>query len=122
MYVAELDLRKMQEILTAPVKAAELPQFPGSSRDAAMELPLLHAQCGHCQGRGIRTEKLLVSYSCFDVFTDPSGEKLPADRKSIAYTFLYRDPAKTLTAAEVDAAHQRVLKALTDKVKGLSFR
>ena len=40
-------------------------------------------------------EKLLVSYSCFDVFTDPSGEKLPADRKSIAYTFLYRDPAKT---------------------------
>ena len=47
---------------------------------------------------------------------------LPADRKSIAYTFLYRDPAKTLTAAEVDAAHQRVLKALTDKVKGLSFR
>ena len=52
----------------------------------------------------------------------PSGEKLPADRKSIAYTFLYRDPAKTLTAAEVDAAHQRVLKALTDKVKGLSFR
>ena len=67
-------------------------------------------------------EKLLVSYSCFDVFTDPTGEKLPADRKSIAYTFLYRDPAKTLTAAEVDAAHQRVLKALTDKVKGLSFR
>ena len=107
VYVAELDLRKMQEILTAPVKDAELPQFPGSSRDKAVE--------------SVR-EKLLVSYSCFDVFTDPTGEKLPADRKSIAYTFLYRDPAKTLTAAEVDAAHQRVLKALTDKVKGLSFR
>ena len=28
VYVAELDLRKMQEILTAPVKDAELPQFP----------------------------------------------------------------------------------------------
>lgn len=122
VYVAELDLRKMQEILTAPVKAAELPQFPGSSRDAAMELPLSTPNADIVKAVESAREKLLVSYSCFDVFTDPSGEKLPADRKSIAYTFLYRDPAKTLTAAEVDAAHQRVLKALTDKVKGLSFR
>ncbi|MBD9278756.1 MAG: hypothetical protein EGS44_12970 [Akkermansia muciniphila] len=122
VYVAELDLRKMQEILTAPVKAAELPQFPGSSRDAAMELPLSTPNADIVKAIEAAREKLLVSYSCFDVFTDPSGEKLPADRKSIAYTFLYRDPAKTLTAAEVDAAHQRVLKALADKVKGLSFR
>ena len=122
VYVAELDLRKMQEILTAPVKDAELPQFPGSSRDAAMELPLSTPNADIAKAVESVREKLLVSYSCFDVFTDPTGEKLPADRKSIAYTFLYRDPAKTLTAAEVDAAHQRVLKALTDKVKGLSFR
>ena len=122
VYVAELDLRKMQEILTAPVKAAELPQFPGSSRDAAMELPLSTPNADIVKAIEAAREKLLVSYSCFDVFTDPSGQKLPSDRKSIAYTFLYRDPAKTLTAAEVDAAHQRVLKSLTDKVKGLSFR
>ena len=122
VYVAELDLRKMQEILTAPVKAADLPQFPGSSRDAAMELPLSTPNADIVKAIEAAREKLLVSYSCFDVFTDPSGQKLPADRKSIAYTFLYRDPAKTLTAAEVDAAHQRVLKSLTDKVKGLSFR
>ena len=122
VYVAELDLRKMQEVLTAPVKAAELPQFPGSSRDAAMELPLSTPNADIVKAIEAAREKLLAGYSCFDVFTDPSGEKLPADRKSIAYTFLYRDPAKTLTAAEVDAAHQRVLKVLADKVKGLSFR
>ena len=104
------------------MKAAELPQFPGSSRDAAMDLPLSTPNADIVKAIEAAREKLLVSYSCFDVFTDPSGEKLPADRKSIAYTFLYRDPAKTLTAAEVDAAHQRVLKALADKVKGLSFR
>ena len=109
-------------LLTAPVKAADLPQFPGSSRDAAMELPLSTPNADIVKAIEAAREKLLVSYSCFDVFTDPSGQKLPADRKSIAYTFLYRDPAKTLTAAEVDAAHQRVLKSLTDKVKGLSFR
>ena len=118
VYVAELDLRKMQEILTAPVKAAELPQFPGSSRDAAMELPLSTPNADIVKAVESAREKLLVSYFCFDVFTDPSGEKLPADRKSIAYTFLYRDPAKTLTAAEVDAAHQRVLKAPDGQSEG----
>ncbi len=122
VYVAELDLRKMQEVLTAPVKAAELPQFPGSSRDAAMELPLSTPNADIVKVIESVKEKLLASYACFDVFMDPTGVKLAADRKSIAYTFLYRDPAKTLTAAEVDAAHQRILKALTDKVKGLSFR
>ncbi len=122
VYVAELDLRKMQEVLTAPVKAAELPQFPGSSRDAAMELPLSTPNADIVKAIESVKEKLLVSYACFDVFTDSSGVKLAADRKSIAYTFMYRDATKTLTAAEVDAAHQRILKALTDKVKGLSFR
>lgn len=122
VYVAELDLRKLQEVLTAPVKAKELPQFPGSSRDAAMELPLSTPNADIVKAIESAKEKLLVSFSCFDVFVDASGEKLAADRKSIAYTFLYRDATKTLTAAEVDAAHQRVLKALTDKVKGLSFR
>ena len=37
-----------------------------------------------------------------------------------ALTFTLADG--TLTGPEVDAAHQRVLKSLTDKVKGLSFR
>lgn len=122
VYVAELDLRKMQEVLTAPVKAAELPQFPGSSRDAAMEIPCSTPNAEIVKAIEAAREKLLVNYSCFDVFTDPSGIKLPADRKSIAYTFLYRNAAGTLTATDVDAAHQRVLKSLMDKVKGLSFR
>lgn len=59
-----------------------------------MELPLSTPNADIVKAIEATTEKLLVSYSCFDVFTDPSGEKLPADRKSIAYTFLYRDPAR----------------------------
>jgi phenylalanyl-tRNA synthetase beta chain len=35
-------------------------------------------------------EPLLVSFVCVDVFTDHTGEKLPADRKSVAYRFHYR--------------------------------
>ncbi len=104
VYVAELGLRKMHEVLTA------------------MELPLSTPNADIVTAIESVKEKLLVSYACFDVFMDPTGVKLAADRKSIAYTFMYRDAAKTLTAAQVDDAHRRILKALTDKVKGLSFR
>lgn len=55
-----------------------------------MELPLSTPNADIVKAIEAAREKLLAGYSCFDVFTDPSGEKLPADRKSIAYTFLYR--------------------------------
>jgi phenylalanyl-tRNA synthetase beta chain len=64
---------------------------------------------------------LLASFTCFDLFRDPSGQKLPADRKSIAYSFLYRAPDRTLKSEEVDAAHQGLLKHL-EKALPISFR
>jgi len=67
-------------------------------------------------------QKLLVSCRLKDVLCDPSGEKLAADRKAMTYTFLYRDAKKTLTAAEVDAAHKTVLDALAKGVQSLNFR
>ncbi len=48
-------------------------------------------------------------------------EKLPADRKSVAYTFLYRAADRTLKSEEVDAAHERVLAHL-GKALPISFR
>ena len=64
---------------------------------------------------------MLVSFECFDVFTDPTGVKLAADRKSVAYRFHYRAADRTLKAEEVDAAHQKVLDALARKL-GVKFR
>jgi phenylalanyl-tRNA synthetase beta chain len=66
-------------------------------------------------------EALLAEFECFDVFRDPSGQKLAADRKSVAYRFHYRAADRTLKAEEVDAAHQRVLEGLT-KVLPVKFR
>jgi phenylalanyl-tRNA synthetase beta chain len=66
-------------------------------------------------------EPLLVTFEYFDFFNDPSGVKLPADRKSVAYRFQYRAPDRTLKAEEVDAAHQKVLEALASKA-GVRFR
>ena len=107
---------------TAPFKAADLPQFPGSSRDASLDVPAATRHADIMKAVESAKQKLLVSTGLKDVFCDPSGEKLAADRKAMTYTFLYRDAKKTLTAAEVDAAHKCVLDALAAKVSGLSFR
>ena len=121
-YYAELDLRKLQQVATAPFKAADLPQFPGSGRDASLDVPAGTRHADIVKAIQAAKQKLLVSYQLKDVFCDPSGEKLSADRKAMTYTFLYRDAKKTLTAPEVDAAHKQVLDTLSAKVKELRFR
>lgn len=121
-YYAELDLRKLQQVATAPFKAADLPQFPGSGRDASLDVPAGTRHADIVKAIQTAKQKLLVSYQLKDVFCDPSGEKLAADRKAMTYTFLYRDAKKTLTAPEVDAAHKQVLDTLSAKVKELRFR
>ena len=119
--IAELDLTKLRKLLTGIDHVEDLPQFPGSSRDAAMEVAatLPNADIENVVLKF--NEPLLVSFECFDVFTDPSGEKLAADRKSVAYRFHYRAADRTLKAEEVDAAHQKLLASLTEKL-GVKFR
>jgi phenylalanyl-tRNA synthetase beta chain len=121
VYLAELDLGKLRKLLLGIEHVEDLPQFPGSSRDAAMEVA---ATLPNAEIEAVLlklAEPLLVSFECFDVFADPSGLKLAVDRKSVAYRFLYRATDRTLKAEEVDAAHHNVLAALTAKL-GVKFR
>jgi phenylalanyl-tRNA synthetase beta chain len=117
VFVAELDLPKLRKLAAGTAAVEDLPQFPGSSRDVALEAAadLPNAEIERVLGKV--KEQLLVSIECFDLFTDPTGTKLAADRKSIAYRLLYRAADRTLKTEEVDAAHQGVLKALTSGLK-----
>ena len=112
VYVAELLLSALRQGSTGPSKFEELPRFPSMTRDVAMEVPadLPHAKVAAFFAT--QKEPLFIASEVFDVFTDPTGQKIPSDRKSIAWTLTYRSPEKTLETAEVDAAHQRILAAL----------
>ncbi len=121
VYVAELDLGKLRKLLNGISHVEDLPQFPGSSRDAAMELPLTTPNALIEAVIAKLAETLLVSSECFDVFTDPTGQKIAVDSKSVAYRFHYREATRTLKTGEIDAAHQKVLDALT-KGLGVKFR
>ena len=121
VYLAELDLNKVCELRTGSSRVNELPQFPGSSRDAAMEVPSDLSNTDIEKAIQKINEPLLVSFGCFDVFRDPTGEQLDSEKKSLAYTFHYRSDDKTVTSKEVDNAHQRTLDHLSSSLP-VSFR
>ena len=121
VFVAELDLAKLRKLAAVTRFVEPLPQFPGSSRDAAMEMPAELPNATIEKAITKHNEPLLVSCECFDCFTDPSGEKLATDRKSLAWRFEYRASDRTLKAKEVDDAHQRLLDAIA-KSTGVIYR
>ena len=121
IYLVELDAKKCQQVRVGISQAENLPQFPGSSRDAAMEVPVTLPNADIERAIKKHNEMLLESSACFDLFVDPSGEKMPTDKKSIAYTFHYRSLERTLKAKEVDQAHQKLLDHLA-KTLPITFR
>lgn len=121
IFVADLDLVKLRKLSAVSRDIDELPQFPGSTRDAAMEAPATLTNAEIEKALGKIKEPLLTGYECFDLFSDPTGEKLAADRKSIAYRLYYRSAEKTLKTKEVDKAHQAILDQLSKSLP-ISFR
>jgi len=110
--IAELNLKKLMGALETKAVFAPLPRFPAMTRDVAIEAPAdlpSQAIADFFRSSG---EELLESFQLFDVFVDPTGTKLAADRKSLAWTLTYRDLRETLEGAKVDEAHRKLLDRL----------
>jgi len=121
LLAAEFDAAAWQEALPPTSASRPLPKFPASSRDVAMVAPLELAY-GDVRAAVLgKNEPLLESVSLFDLFTDPTGAKLPADRKSLAISLTFRSPERTLTTEEVNAATDR-LKAGLREFLAVDFR
>jgi phenylalanyl-tRNA synthetase beta chain len=56
----------------------------------------------------------LETVELFDVFR---GQSVPDGQKSLAYAFTYRAADKTLTDADVNTAHTKVLDSLQAQLK-----
>jgi phenylalanyl-tRNA synthetase beta chain len=98
-----------------------VPRFPGTSRDIALLAPLTlqHAQITATLLDA--REPLLVSVTLFDIFTDETGQKVPTDKKSLAYSLEYRALERTLTTEEVNTVHQKLKELLVSKL-GVALR
>lgn len=119
---AEIDLGALWKASPPDVarKYREIPRFPATTRDIALLAPLGLAHAEVEKALLGAKEPLLAEVELFDVFTDATGARVPADKKSLAYSLTYRSAERTLTADEVNAAHAK-LKARLQPL-GVSLR
>jgi phenylalanyl-tRNA synthetase beta chain len=114
VFLAELDLDLLLARRAAVKSFKPLPQFPAVRRDVALLVP--ETVTHEAVLAVIRQTKAphLESVELFDVFR---GGNVPEGHKSLAYALTYRSPERTLTDAEVNAAHATVVEALKTRLQ-----
>ena len=108
VFLAEFNLDLLLARRSSSRSFKPLPQFPSSRRDVAMLVPERTTHEAVLQTVKQAKPANLESVELFDVFR---GKNVPAGQKSLAYAFTYRAGDKTLTDAEVNAAHERIVGA-----------
>ncbi len=109
VFLAELDLDLVLRRRNPSRSFKALPQYPSIRRDLAM---LVDEQVTHEQVmRVVKKAKadFLNQVELFDVFR---GQGIPEGKKSVAYSFEYREPTRTLKDEEVTAVHERIVQRL----------
>lgn len=113
LFAVELTL-KFSGKKTSP-RYSPLSNFPPVRRDLAFVMD-----------RGLHNEQILQAIHaaniselqeavCFDVFQDDKGEKLAADKKSLAYALTYRSGGRTLTEKEVNGWQESIIATVQQK-------
>jgi phenylalanyl-tRNA synthetase beta chain len=112
--LAELNLDLLLRWRNPDRSFEPLPQFPTIRRDVAMLVPEATTHDTVLGAVKQAKPQNLDSVQLFDVFR---GKNVPPGQKSMAYAFTYRNPERTLTDAEVNAAHEKVLAALKQQLQ-----
>ncbi len=107
--VAEVDLDALRPMEKDFYGIKPLPKFPAVSRDIAVVVDEAVGAGTMMDAIRAAAGKLLEDAKLFDIYR---GEKLGAQRKSVAFAITLRAPDRTLTDEEINAAMEKVLKAL----------
>ncbi|WP_338788959.1 phenylalanine--tRNA ligase subunit beta [Metabacillus sp. FJAT-53654] len=112
-YVFELSLVDLLTVEVAETRFEVIPRFPSITRDIAL---VVNKDVVAGEIEQIITEaggKMLKNVSVFDLY---EGDRLEEGKKSVAFSLRYFDPERTLTDEDVTKAHDKVLKAVEEKV------
>jgi phenylalanyl-tRNA synthetase beta chain len=112
VFYAEIALDTWLSQSPQPELYQPVPAFPPVRRDLAVVLPNAVPQARIEETILQAKAPNLESVHLFDLFRDPTGEKIPADHKSLAYALTYRATDRTLTEREVNDAHDLVRQKL----------
>jgi phenylalanyl-tRNA synthetase beta chain len=114
--LAELDLDLLLARRNPTRSFKPLPAFPTIRRDIAMLVPEATAHDAVLQVVKEAKPANLESVELFDVFRGPN---VPPGQKSMAYAFTYRSPERTLTDAEANAAHEKLVARLKQRLQAV---
>ncbi len=118
VFLAEFNLDLLLSKRNAGKSFKALPQFPSSRRDLAMIVPETVTHEAVLQAVKQAKPANLEATELFDVFR---GKHVPEGQKSLAYAFTYRAADKTLTEAEINASHEKIVATFKTQLQA-TFR
>lgn len=113
VFAAELNLGLLLARRNAARSLKPLAAFPGSRRDIAMVVDEAVTHDAVLLAVKQAKPENLEGVELFDVYR---GKGVPEGRKSLAYAFTYRHAERTLTEAEITAAHGKVVDRLKEQL------
>jgi len=117
-FLAELDFDQMLSRRNTSKTLKPLPAFPAIRRDVAILVPEPTSHESIVQLIKQTRTANLESIDLFDVFR---GKNVEPGQKSMAYALIYRSQERTLTDAEVNAIHDKLVAALK-QIPGATVR
>lgn len=108
-YLAEVNLSKITKYSKANKKYVEVPKFPAVERDIAI---IVDEKVEVGQIEKIITKKakkLLEKMQLFDIYRN---EKLGENKKSVAYSLIFRDKNRTLSDDEINVVMENIISEL----------
>ena len=116
VFLAELNLDLLLARRNTTKSFRPLPAFPAIRRDVAMLLPEAATHEAVLQVVKQAKPANLEAAELFDVFR---GKNVPPGQKSMAYAFTYRHAERTLTDAEVNAAHEKLVAQFKQRLQAV---
>jgi len=111
-YLFELNLDTIAALANPEKQFVPIPTHPGISRDLAILVDEnLPADQPLTVIRSMGKELVSQAY-LFDLYT---GNQVPEGKKSLAYSIAYHAKTESLTDAEVDEVHNRIIDKLTSR-------
>jgi phenylalanyl-tRNA synthetase beta chain len=111
-YVMELDLERLYQVAPERMRTRPISRYPVAQRDLAVVVSAETPQAAVAEAIRASGGALAPEVQLFDVYT---GEGIPSDKKSLAFTLTYRAPDRTLTTQEVEEAQAAIITLLRER-------
>jgi phenylalanyl-tRNA synthetase beta chain len=110
---AELDLERLLAYARPAHDVRAIPTQPAVYQDISLVIDRGIAAAEVEQAIWSAGGNLLVDVVLFDIYT---GEQIPDDKKSLAYSLTYQHPEETLTDKKVAKVHGKIVKTVEHKL------